>query len=31
MLLLALIGILACLLPGVRAAQLDPRAALNTE
>jgi ABC-type antimicrobial peptide transport system permease subunit len=31
MLLLAFIGILACLLPGVRAAQLDPRAALNTE
>jgi predicted permease len=30
-LLLGVIGILACLLPGVRAAQLDPRVALNTE
>jgi putative ABC transport system permease protein len=30
-LLLGLIGILACLLPGLRAAQLDPRVALNTE
>ena len=30
-LLLGLIGILACLVPGVRAAHLDPRAALNTE
>jgi ABC-type antimicrobial peptide transport system permease subunit len=30
-LLLALIGVLACLLPGIRASQLDPRAALNTE
>ena len=30
-LLLGLIGILACLLPGWRASQLDPRVALNTE
>jgi len=30
-LLLGLIGLLACLLPGVRAAQLDPRVALNAE
>jgi len=30
-LVLGLIGVLACLLPGVRASQLDPRAALNTE
>lgn len=30
-LLLVLIGILACLLPGLRAAQLDPRVALNSE
>jgi putative ABC transport system permease protein len=30
-LLLGLIGILACLLPGVRASQLEPRIALNTE
>jgi ABC-type antimicrobial peptide transport system permease subunit len=30
-LLLAFIGTFACLLPGVRAAQLDPRAALNIE
>lgn len=30
-LLLALIGILACLLPGLRAAHLDPRVALNSE
>jgi ABC-type antimicrobial peptide transport system permease subunit len=30
-LLLGLIGLLACLLPGMRAAQLDPRVALNTE
>ena len=30
-LLLGLIGLLACLLPGVRASQLDPRVALNTE
>lgn len=30
-LLLGLIGIVACLLPGVRAAQLEPRAALNSE
>jgi len=29
--LLGGIGMLACLLPGVRASQLDPRAALNTE
>ena len=29
--LLALIGILACLVPAVRAAHLDPRVALNTE
>ena len=29
--LLGIIGLLACLLPGVRAAQLDPREALNTE
>ena len=30
-LLLGFIGMLACLLPGVRASQLDPRVALNTE
>jgi putative ABC transport system permease protein len=30
-LLLGVIGILACLVPGVRAAHLDPRVALNTE
>lgn len=30
-LLLGLIGLFACLLPGVRASHLDPRAALNTE
>lgn len=30
-LLLGLIGVVACLLPGLRASQLDPRAALNTE
>jgi predicted permease len=30
-LMLGLIGVLASLLPGVRAARLDPRAALNTE
>ena len=30
-LLLGAIGIVACLLPGLRAAQLDPRVALNTE
>jgi ABC-type antimicrobial peptide transport system permease subunit len=30
-LLLGGIGVLACLLPGIRAAQLDPRVALNTE
>ena len=30
-LLLALIGMVACLLPGVRAAQLEPGIALNTE
>ena len=29
--LLGLIGLSACLLPGVRASQLDPRVALNTE
>jgi putative ABC transport system permease protein len=29
--MLGLIGILACLVPGVRASQLDPRSALNTE
>jgi ABC-type antimicrobial peptide transport system permease subunit len=29
--LLAAIGILACLLPGIRASRLDPREALNTE
>jgi len=29
--MLGLIGVLACLLPGIRASQLDPRAALNTE
>jgi predicted permease len=29
--LLGGIGVLACLLPGIRAAQLDPRVALNTE
>lgn len=29
--LLGAIGVLACLLPGIRAAQLDPRAALNME
>ena len=28
---LGLIGVLACLMPGIRASQLDPRAALNTE
>lgn len=30
-LLLALIGVVACLLPGMRAAQLEPSIALNTE
>ncbi|HET7348472.1 MAG TPA: ABC transporter permease [Acidobacteriaceae bacterium] len=30
-LLLGATGVLACLLPGIRAAQMDPRAALNTE
>src|SRR5215470_15590 len=30
-LLLGAIGVLACLLPGIRASQLDPRVALNTE
>jgi ABC-type antimicrobial peptide transport system permease subunit len=30
-LVLAVIGFLACLLPGLRAAQLDPRVALNNE
>ncbi|HWC16415.1 MAG TPA: ABC transporter permease [Terriglobales bacterium] len=30
-LLLAFVGILACLVPGLRASQLDPRVALNTE
>ena len=30
-LMLGLIGVLACLLPGVRASRLDPRTALNTE
>ncbi|HKR28261.1 MAG TPA: ABC transporter permease [Acidobacteriaceae bacterium] len=30
-LLLGATGVLACLLPGIRAAQLDPREALNTE
>jgi putative ABC transport system permease protein len=30
-LVLGLIGLLACLLPGIRASQLDPRVALNTE
>ena len=30
-LLLGVVGLLACLLPGVRAAQLDPRVALNME
>jgi putative ABC transport system permease protein len=29
--LLAAIGVLACLLPGIRASRLDPREALNTE
>jgi putative ABC transport system permease protein len=29
--LLAAIGVLACLLPGIRASRLDPRVALNTE
>jgi putative ABC transport system permease protein len=29
--LLAAIGVLACLLPGIRASQIDPRAALNSE
>jgi putative ABC transport system permease protein len=29
--LLGTIGVLACLLPGIRASQLDPRVALNTE
>jgi putative ABC transport system permease protein len=29
--LLGVIGVLACLLPGIRASRLDPRAALNTE
>jgi len=29
--LLGAIGVLACLLPGIRASQLDPRVALNTE
>jgi putative ABC transport system permease protein len=29
--LLATIGVLACLLPGIRASRLDPRVALNTE
>jgi ABC-type antimicrobial peptide transport system permease subunit len=30
-LVLGLIGLLACLLPGIRASRLDPRVALNTE
>jgi len=30
-LLLGATGVLACLLPGIRAAQMDPRTALNTE
>jgi len=30
-LLLGLVGISACMLPGVRAALLDPRDALNAE
>ena len=30
-LLLGVIGLVACLLPGIRASQLDPRVALNTE
>jgi predicted permease len=30
-LVLGMIGVLACLLPGVRASRLDPRAALNSE
>ena len=30
-LVLGFIGLMACLLPGIRAAQLDPRVALNTE
>jgi len=30
-LMLGLIGVLGCLVPGVRASRLDPRAALNTE
>jgi len=30
-LMLGVIGMVACLLPGVRASRLDPRAALNTE
>ncbi|MGA2356836.1 MAG: FtsX-like permease family protein, partial [Terriglobales bacterium] len=29
--LLGVVGVLACLLPGIRASRLDPRAALNTE
>jgi predicted permease len=29
--LLGAVGVLACLLPGIRASQLDPRVALNTE
>jgi putative ABC transport system permease protein len=29
--LLGAIGVLACLLPGIRASQIDPRVALNTE
>jgi ABC-type antimicrobial peptide transport system permease subunit len=30
-LLLAVTGLLSCLLPGMRAARLDPRTAINTE